>query len=58
MNEQDRNILLQLHFNGYWGKSGNYTKGQRLEKLNSLIDRGYLDNNGNLTLKANQELRS
>lgn len=50
------NILLQFKLQGFWGNSGSLTKKQRLNYLVSLINRGYLDKNCNLTKKASQEI--
>ena len=48
----EKSILTQLHLQGYWGKSGNLTKKQRLDRLKDLTKRGYLDSTYNPTSKA------
>ena len=56
MTRTERNILIQFKLQGFWGKSGNLTKKQRLEHLTSLNQKGYLTTNCSLTPKAIQEL--
>jgi len=54
----EKKILLQLKFNGFYGKSGNLTKKQRYNYLSSLVNRGYLDKNCHLTTKSHNELNN
>ena len=56
LTELEHKILLQLHLQGFWGKSGNLSKQSRLIHLNKLTHSGYLDENCKLTNKAIIEL--
>jgi hypothetical protein len=58
LTQTEKNILIQLKLQGFWGKSGSLSKKQRLNYLISLSDRGYLDSNFSLTNKAENELKN
>lgn len=48
----EKNVVRQLHLQGYWGKSGSFSKKKRLEVLQGLINKGYLDKDGKPTKKG------
>lgn len=56
LNKTEIKILMQLHLQGFWGKSGRLTVKQRLEYLKNLEAKGYLDSNCRLTKKASNIL--
>ena len=44
-----KSILLQLHLQGYWGKSGNLSKADRRAYIYHLIELNFIDKGCNLT---------
>ena len=48
----EKKVLLQLHLQGFWGKSGSLNKTQRLKLLNGLISNGLLTLNCQVTIQG------
>ena len=57
LNSKEQNAIKSMVLNGFYGASGSLTKKQRLEVLQSLIAKGYLDENGDYTSKAVEYVR-
>lgn len=56
LSDLEKKILIELHLQGYWGKSGNLTTKQRLKYLQGLQNKGYIDSNADLTPKGKEEI--
>ena len=56
LNKTEKRVLLNLHFLGHMGKSGNMNKDKRLSLLMGLMEKGFINPNCQLTQKAHNHL--
>lgn len=52
LSETEKRVLMSFLMQGTTGRMGSMTKKQRLDVLNGLVEKGYLDKNANVTSKA------
>ena len=53
-----KSILLQLHLQGYWGKSGSLTKADRRAYIYHLIELNFIDKSCNVTSHGQEYLNT